>query len=160
MKRQICVALVFVCSISLSACSIVKGKGEAEKVAERFFQERIDNGWAGSSKYYSDLVFTGETKEQLTAIHRLVTKAMGRLENYLLTDWDISAKLHTNQISGIVVTLEYDTYYEKGRGSETLTFHKPFMGSDFLIIHHNFNSELIQKLINEGIERAASQDSV
>lgn len=156
MKKIIFIMLFSICSMSIFSCSVVKGKAEAEKVAGSLFQERIKNGWTGSDKYYSDIFFKGTTEQKWSNIQTLVTKAMGELKSYSLTTWNVQAKVHSDEISGTIVVLEYETSYEKGNGTETLTIHKPVMGGNFSIIGHNINSELIQKLIDKGIEQAAS----
>ena len=160
MRRAISIALVVIWALSISACNIGKGKEEAEQVAEQLFETRIDNGWSGTERFYSEAFFGGENREKWSTILRIVTKAMGRLENYTLSEWNVSTKFQTGEISGILVTLEYDTYYEKGTGRETLMIRKPFLGGEFLIISHHFNSDLIQQLIDKGIDQAASEDSV
>jgi hypothetical protein len=137
---------------------MVKGKGDAEKVAESLFNDRIQNGWAGTNKYYSELFWKATTEKKWANIQNLVLKAMGELKGFSLTTWKIQSKIHTNDISGTIVRLAYETEYENGKGTETLVLHKPVMGKKFSILGHNINSELIQQLIDKGIEHAASKD--
>ena len=85
---------------------------------------------------------------------------MGDLLGYSLSSWKVQKKVHTNQISGTFVVLMYETVYEKGKGIETLTIHKPLSGDNFAILGHNFNSEKIQELIEKGIEQAAARDDL
>lgn len=148
------------CCVSLFSCSIVEGKGEAEKVAESLFNERIQNGWNGTKKYYSSLFWKSTTEEKWANIQNLVLKAMGKPKNYSLNTWHIQSKVNTNEVSGTFVTLIYDIEYENGKGTEILVIHKPLTANNFSIIGHNFNSELIQQLIDKGIEQAASADGV
>jgi hypothetical protein len=158
MKKFICIIFCSICCLSLFACGLAKAKGEAEKVAESLFKERIQNGWSGSDKYYSDLFWKGTDKKKWHNIQKLVTKAMGKLKSYSLTTWNVQSKINTNEISGTVVRLLYETVYEKGKGTEALIIYKPVMGKQYSILGHNINSELIQKLIDKGIEQAASKD--
>lgn len=158
MKKFICIFLSLICFLSLFACGVVKGKGEAEKVAESLFNERIQKGWYGSEKYYSDLFWKNTTKEKWHNIQKIVTKAMGELKSFSLSTWNVQSKVHTNEISGTMVRLVYEAVYEKGKGTETLVLHKPVMGEKFAILAHNVNSELIHQLIYKGIEQAASGD--
>jgi hypothetical protein len=160
MKYFACTILFFVCTISLFSCSMVKGKGEAEKVAEAQFNDRMQNGWAGTNKYYSKLFWKNTSEKKWQNLEKLVSKAMGKPESYSLSNWNIQSKVNTNELSGTIVTLVYDVEYEKGKGAERLVLHKPLMGDEYSIIAHNFNSELIQELINKGIEQAASADGV
>jgi hypothetical protein len=152
------IGIVFV-FLSLFACGLVKGKGEAEKVAESLFQERINDGWLGSDRYYSDLFWKNTDEKKWSNIKNVVEKAMGDLESYSLTTWNVRSKINTNELSGTIVVLVYETVYREGKGTETLTIHKPLLGNEFSILGHNFNSERIQQVIDKGIEQAASGDS-
>lgn len=158
MKKHIYCIFFIICFLSLSSCGMVKGEGEAEKVAESLFSDRIQNGWAGTDKYYSELFWKSTTKKKWANIQNLVSKAMGELKGFSLTTWNIQSKIHTSEISGTIVRLVYETEYENGKGTETLVLHKPVMGKKFSVLGHNMNSELIQQLIDKSIEQAASED--
>ena len=160
MPKSLRIIVCAILSLSVVACGVVKGKAQAEKVAESLFQERISNGWTGSGKYYSDLFWKNTTKNKWSNIQKLVTLAMGDLKSYSLTTWNVKSKVNLNGGSGIVVVLVYATVYEKGEGTETLTIYKPLMGKKFAILGHNFNSDLLQKLIDKGIQRATSGRSI
>ena len=160
MKKHTCRILLAICFLSILSCSMVKGKGEAEKVAESLFNDRIHKGWSGTNKYYSELFWQNTTENKWATIQNLVSKAMGELNNFSLTTWNIQSKVNTNEISGTIVRFVYETEYENGKGTETLVLHKPVMGKEFSILGHNINSKLIQQLIDKGIEHAASEDSV
>ena len=102
------------------------------------------------------LVFWKATdRKKWSDINRLVVKAMGDLQSYSLTSWKVQSTVNTSQISGTIVVLVYDTHYEKGEGTETLTIHKPLAGGKFAILGHHFDSETIRQLIEKGIEQAA-----
>ncbi len=152
------IGIVFV-FLSLFACGLVKGKGEAEKVAESLFQERISDGWLGSDRYYSDLFWKNTGEKKWSNIKNLVEKAMGDLESYSLTTWNVQSKVNTRELSGTIVILVYETVYSEGKGTETLMIHKPLMGNEFSILGHNFNSERIQQMMDKSIEQAASGNS-
>ena len=139
---------------------MVKGKGAAEKVAESLFNQRIQNGWSGTNKYYSELFWENTSERKWASVQNLVSKSMGELKSYSLTSWNVQSTVNTNKISGTIVRLVYETEYENGKGTETLVIHKPLTGKEFSIIGHNINSELIQQLIEKGIEHAASIDGV
>lgn len=160
MSKSLRIIAFTIIGLSILACGVVKGKGEAEKVAESLFQERISDGWAGSGKYYSDLFWKGTTEKKWSNIQKLVTMAMGDLKSYSLTSWNVQSKVNSNGLSGTVVVLVYDTVYEKGNGTETLTIYKPLMDKKFAILGHNINSDLIQKLIDKGIEQATTGRSI
>jgi len=159
MKNAICTIAIVIVSLSLFSCGVIKGKGEAQKIAESLFQERINSGWFDSDRYYSDLFWENTDEKKWSNIKDIVTQALGDLESYSLTSWNVQSKVNTNAISGTIVVLEYETVYKKGIGTETLTIHKPLMGNEFSILGHNFNSKKIQQVIDNGIEQVVSGDS-
>ncbi len=145
---------------SLLACGMVKGKGEAEKVAQSLFKERIEKNTVSSSQHYSDLFWKNTSKKKWGNITNLVNSALGNLKSYNLQSWNINSKINTSQLSGTIVVLVYETVYEKGKGIETLGIHKPLMSEKYSIISHNFNSEKIQELIDKGIEQVTSENAI
>lgn len=158
MKRIyiILVAISFVGSFL--GCGLINGKGDAEKVAESFLEDRIANGgFGGDDKYYSDTFWQYTNENEWKNITRLVDKALGNLKSYSLTSWNTQSKFHTNQFSGTFVVLVYDTEYDKGKGQETLTMHKGMKDNDFLILGQHINSQKVQELLYRGIENVAAE---
>ena len=151
------IALVFICS--LVGCSLITGKEESEKVAKEFFQDRIANGGLGQNKYYSEIFWQHTNDQEWNRIKSLVSKALGDIKSYSLISWNVETKANTSELSGTFVVLVYDTEYEKGKGQETLTWHKKLTGSDYKIIAYNINSVEIQKLIDKGIEQVIGEES-
>ena len=137
----------------VSGCGLVTGKGDAEKVAESLLNERIENGGFGSNKYYSEIFWENTDNEKWEKIKRLVDNTMGDLKNYELNNWKVNSQAKTNDLSGTIVYLQYETEYEKGKGTETLTLFKPIMGEEYSVVGHHFNSPEIQKAIEKGIDQ-------
>lgn len=156
MKKALFTILFAACFLTLFSCSMVTGKGEAEDTAASFFKERIQNGWTETDHYYSKIFWDSTGIQKWSNIRNLVLKAMGPLKSFSLQTWNVQSKVHTNELSGTIVRLVYETEYEKGKGIETLVLHKPLTGKNFSIVGHNINSEQIQKLIDEGIQKAAN----
>ena len=139
-------------------CGLITGKGDAEKVAGSFLEDRIANGgFGGDDKYYSDIFWQYTDEHEWKNITRLVDKAMGNLNSYSLITWNTQSKFHTNQLSGTFVVLVYHTEYEKGKGQETLTMYKGVKDKDFLILGQHINSAKIQELLYRGIEQVAAE---
>jgi hypothetical protein len=160
MKRILCLFAIFFLVSAVCCCGLVSGKGDAERVAESLLNERIEKGGFGSDSYYSELFWKATEREKWENIKKLVDKAMGNLKSYKLQTWNITTQAKTNDLSGTVAVLVYDTVYEKGEGTETITVHKPLTGKAYSIIGHRFDSAEIQKLIDKGIEQATSTDSM
>lgn len=159
MKKFLCMVLLVSFSVSIFSCGMVKGKGEAEDVAESFLKERIENGWSGTDPYYSEIFWDATTHEKWGNIQNIVLKTMGELKTFSLESWNVQNQVHTNELSGTIVRLVYETEYEKGKGMETLVLHKSLLGKKFSIIGHTINSPQIQKVIEDGIQKAAVTSS-
>jgi len=156
MKKLVYAAALLLAISYAIGCSLATGKEDAEKVAESLLKERIEKGGFGSSTYYSELFWKNVESEKWENIKKLVDKAMGNLKSYKLNTWNVTTQAKTNDLSGTIVKLVYDTAYEKGTGVETIVFHKPITGNAYTIVAHYFNSAEIQKLVDQGIEQAAS----
>ncbi len=139
----------------ITSCGMVEGKKEAETVVSSFFDDRIANGGAGKDHFYSDEFFKYTTNEKWEHIKKIVMKANGNLKGYSLQTWNVHTKMHTSQLSGTFVILEYETNYENGSGIEKLTMHKGPNDSSFKILGHRYNSPEIMMLLEKGIENAA-----
>jgi hypothetical protein len=160
MKKLICaVATLLVISFALS-CGLVTGKGDAEKVAKSLLNERIEKGGFGSDTYYSEYFWKAVEREKWENLKKLVDKAVGNLKSYKLKTWNVTTQAKTNDLSGTIVKLVYDTVYEKGNGTETIILHRPIAGKTYTIVGHYFNSPEIQKLLDKGIEKAVSGDQL
>ena len=153
------IAIIFVGSIL--GCGLISGKGDAEKVAESFFRDRITNGgFAGHDKYYSDIFWQYTDEENWGNINHMVDKALGNLNSYSLKSWKAQSKVQVKHLWGTFVVLVYDTQYEKGSGQEKLTMYKGDNEADFLIMGNRINSPKIQKLKNKGIISQGSSEAL
>jgi len=157
MKKSIYVVSILLIIPFFSSCGLITGKGDAENIAESLLKERIENGGFGSDEYYSEIFWKNTDTGKWRMIKSLVDNAMGDLKSYKLKTWHVKTQAKTNELSGTIVNLVYDTVYEKGNVTETITLYKPIMGEKFSIIGHHFNSPEIQKLIDKGIEHAVSR---
>ena len=160
MKKTIYVVATLLIILFFSSCGLITGKGDAENIAEALLNERIKNGGFGSDEYYSEIFWKSTDNGKWEMIKNLVDNAVGDLKSYKLKTWNVKTQAKTNELSGTIVNLVYDTVYVKGNGTETITLYRPLMGEKFSIIGHHFNSPEIQKLIDKGIEHAASRSSV
>jgi hypothetical protein len=130
------IALLFV-SV-LFSCGLVSGKGDAEEVAEALLKERIEKGGFGSDTYYSEYFWKAVEPGKWENIKKLVDKAMGNLKTYKLQTWKVTTQAKTNDLSGTIVNLVYETVYEKGKGTETITLYKLLAGKTYSIVAHLF----------------------
>lgn len=158
MAKPILGIMVLFLLVSLYACNVVSEHGDAQDVAEAFLKERISaGGFEGPSEYYSDLFWQNTDDEKWNTIKTLTRRALGDLQNYSLSTWNIKKQVHSNQLSGTFVVFVFETEYEKGRGNEKLTMFKALNGEEFKILGHHIDSPEIQKLVQEGIENVVNQ---
>ncbi len=123
-----------------SGCGMVEGKAEAEVDARAFLDQRVADGGAGDASAYAAEFFEATTKEDWAEIKDLVVKANGNLKSYALMTFDVDANASTDKRNGVMVTLVYETTYERGNGQETLSLFRPEGGTKFEIIGHNYNT--------------------
>ena len=150
--------VVLTLGILVTGCGMVKGKEEAEAVAKAYMDHRIQNGGFGLREHYSGLFFKKAKPGEWEMVQALVDKSMGRLESYELKNWNVNSNAATgSDMNGTIVKLVYETAYEKGKGVDTITLHRPLNGSEFKIAGAHFNSERIQQTINEGIAKVVEE---
>ena len=157
MKLITKLALIF---LFIGGCGFSESIDETDELMKTFFENRIEEGTTGSSRFYSTL-FTESTGEQeWERIQSLVLKANGKLLSYEKTGWQVQKKTHTSELSGTFVHYSYNTTYELGEGIELISLVKNSDNPTFRIIKHTFNSSMIQDLINKGIDQAVDSDSL
>ncbi|OAN64635.1 hypothetical protein A8B79_00370 [Balneola sp. EhC07] len=127
---------------------------------DNFFKDRIENKHSGSERFYAESFLEKVDKKEWARIKTLVEKANGTLLSYEKTSWNINKRSNTNpDKSGTFIAYTYKTTYDNGAGTETITVLKNQNNPSFRIISHNFNSEMIQDVINQGIDQVTKEDS-
>jgi hypothetical protein len=101
-----------------SACSNFSGFDSARKVADKFFEDRFENGGVGRDEYYSQVFWENTDAARWQNIKKLVDLSLGQLQSYSLVSWNLQDKLPTGQLSGTFAVLVFETEYEKGSGLE------------------------------------------
>ena len=149
-----CIILLMVFS---SACSYFSGFDSARKVADKFFEDRFENGGVGRDEYYSKVFWDNTDAARWQNIKKLVDLSLGELQSYSLVSWNLQDKLPTDQLSGTFAILVFETEYEKGSGLEKLTLLKQGGWSEFEIVGHQIDSEQINEMVLKGIQKVAEQ---
>jgi hypothetical protein len=143
----------------INACSSVDGFDQARRVAKNFFEDRYENGGAGSDEFYSKVFWDNTDASQWRNIQKLVDLSLGEVLSYTLVSWNMQDKLPTSQLSGTFAVLVFETKYEKGSGREKLTLLQRSGWAEFEIVGHQFDSQLINEMVLEGIAKAAEQNA-
>lgn len=134
-----------------TACSYVSGFDSARQVADRFFEDRFQNGGVGRDEFYSPVFWENTDAARWQNIKKLVNLSLGELQSYSLVSWDLQDKLPTSRLSGTFAVLIFETEYDKGTGLEKLTLLKQGGGAEFEIVGHQIDSEQINEMVLKGI---------
>ncbi len=153
------------CGLMLLAAVFIGGCGALDKfdsariVAEHFFNDRFENGGAGSDEFYSKIFWDNTDAAEWRNIKKLVDLSLGKLQSYTLVSWKLKEQLPTGQLSGTFAVLVFETQYEKGSGQEKLTLLQRGGFAEFEIVGHQFDSRQINEMVLEGIAKAAEQNA-
>ena len=155
-RNSLCFFILMLMVFS-SACSNFSGFDSARKVADKFFEDRFENGGVGRDEYYSQVFWENTDAARWQNIKKLVDLSLGQLQSYSLVSWNLQDKLPTGQLSGTFAVLVFETEYEKGSGLEKLTLLKQSGWSEFEIVGHQIDSEQINEMVLKGIQKVAEQ---
>jgi hypothetical protein len=153
------------CGVMILAAVFIGGCGSMDKfdharsVADNFFEDRFENGGAGSDEFYSKIFWDNTDAAEWRHIKKLVDLSLGGLQSYTLVSWKLKEQLPTGQLSGTFAVLVFETQYEKGSGQEKLTLLQRGGLSEFEIVGHQFDSRQINEMVLEGIAKAAEQNA-
>jgi len=154
MRTKVIVLFVLLLGLCFASCGIFMGKKGAEKAANQYLQDRVQNGGYGDKSYYSKDFWKATDEAKWSQITSLVDVTMGKLKGYKLKDWNVSdKKIMGTGLSGTVAVLLYDTEYENGKGVETITMFRKAGESSYSIKAIHFNSDKIKKYINESLQK-------
>ncbi len=159
-ESQAFIYFVIFLGVIISGCGFSESLNESDAVMDNFFKDRIENKHSGSERFYAESFLEKIDKEEWSRIKNLVEKANGALLNYEKTSWNINKRSNTNaDESGTFIAYVYKTVYDNGEGTETITVLKNQNNPSFRIISHNYNSKMIQDVINQGIDQVTKEDS-
>ena len=148
---------VVVWMLCSSACSYINGFDSARQVADRFFEDRFENGGVGRDEYYSKVFWDNTDHARWQNIKKLVNLSLGELQSYSLLSWNLQDQLPTSQLTGTFAVLVFETEYEKGSGLEKITLLRQDGWDKFEIVGHQIDSEQINEMILKGIQVVADQ---
>ena len=143
----------------IGGCNYVGELDNACKAADRFFEDRFENGGAGSDRFYSKVFWDNTDAAEWRNIKKLMDLSLGELQSYALVSSNLQDQLPTSQLSGTFAVLVFETEYEKGSGREKLTLLKRGGGAEFEIVGHQIDSQQINEMVLKGIEKAAEQNA-
>jgi len=143
----------------INGCGSLDGFDQAKKVAKNFFEDRYENGGAGSDEFYSKVFWDNTDASQWRNIQKVVDLSLGELLSYTLVSWNMQDQLPTSQLSGTFAVLVFENKYEKGSGREKLTLLQRSGWAEFEIVGHQFDSQLINEMVLKGIAKAAEQNA-
>ncbi len=140
-------------------CNFSENLDEANSFIDSFFEQRIKEDSIAPLGFYADS-FAENDPAEWERIKTLVEKANGDVISFEKINWQLNNKASTSELSGTFVNYSFKVVYENGEGIERITLLKNSDNPTFKIIGHNYNSEMIQNLVNQGIENAINSDSL
>jgi hypothetical protein len=158
LKKIACFLIIWL-PVIFGGCGFVNGFDNAQKVAERFFEDRFVNGGAGSDEFYSSVFWDNTDANEWQNIQKLMALSLGDLQSYSLISWNLQDKIHPGGLAGTIAVLIFETEYDKGSGHEKLTLLKRSGRGEFEIVGHQIDSEQINEMVLKGIERVAEQNA-
>ena len=158
LTNGLCILIILLAGL-IGGCNYVSGFEDASKAADRFFEDRFENGGAGSDGFYSKVFWDNTDAAGWRNIKKLVDLSLGELQSYTLVSWNLQDQLPTSQLSGTFAVLVYETEYEKGSGHEKLTLLKRGGWAEFEIVGHQIDSPQINEMVLRGIAKAAEQNA-
>ncbi len=72
-----CCCFIILFAGLISACSSVDGFNQARRVAKNFFEDRFENGGAGSDEFYSKVFWENTDVSQWRDIQKVVDLSLG-----------------------------------------------------------------------------------
>jgi hypothetical protein len=149
--------LILLCAGFINGCGSVDGLNRARRAAEIFFEDRFENGGAGSDQFYSKVFWDNTDPTEWRNIKKLVDLSLGELQSYTLVSWNLKEQLPTSQLPGTFAVLVFKTEYEKGSGHEKLTLLQRSGWAEFEIVGHQIDSQQINEMVLDGIAKVAEQ---
>lgn len=147
----------------LTGCSIVKGKEEAEVLAEDYFKVRIEKEEFPYELLDTAFLKTAEDTLEWKRVINLVKTANGKTKSYELHTWNVNKQANygtRKQLpNGTNVMLVYKVTYDNGTGYERLKINRPLNGDEFKIIGINYQSQMIEEFTNKSIDSSLESES-
>jgi len=159
LTKGLCILTILLAGL-IGGCNYVSGFDDASKAADRFFEDRFENGGAGSDGFYSKVFWDNTDAAEWRNIKKLVDLSLGELQSYTLVSWKLRDQLPTGQLSGTFAVLVFETEYEKGLGHEKLTLLQRSGWAEFEIVGHQIDSQQINEMVLNGIEKAGDLNTL
>ena len=135
-KRILLLTLIAGMLVTVSSCSLTKGKEIGEHAVVQFHNQ-FNAGQYREIYAQSDEGFRKATSEADTvALFDAVRRKLGSVKNSNQTGWHVNATP-----TGTLVSLTYDVEFSEGKGTEQFVFH--LSGDKALLFNYNVNSPLL-----------------
>lgn len=122
-------------------CKFSNDMDAAEKVAETFFERRIDvGGFKGDEWFYTEEFWSKTNEEHWNLIENSSNSILGDLKKYDLTSWEVYNNYNVDETSGTMIVLLYNTEYENGNGWEKITLYRGHQEENFMILGRRIDS--------------------
>jgi hypothetical protein len=140
MRVLLAVLIASLAGTLLSGCGMGEAKGEAELVAQAYFDCIQKADFDGAMELFSAKFFQATPREEWRVMQEKIGEKLGGLQSYKLVQWNVF-KGKKSGLSGIIVELGYEATYEKYPAQVLIVAYKPVGGEEFGIISMNVNSQ-------------------
>jgi hypothetical protein len=141
MRVLLAVLIVGLAGTFLSGCGFGKAKGEAELVAQAYFDCIQKSDLDASMELFSAKFFQETSREDWRTMQEKVSEKLGPLQSHKLARWNVFKGTKRGGLSGTAVELGYEVTYEKYPAQVLMVVYKPTGRTDFQIISMNINSQ-------------------
>ncbi len=135
------VLIVGLAGTVLSGCGMGAAKGEAELVAQAYFDCIQKSDLDGAMEVFSAKFFQETSREDWRTVLEKVSEKLGPLQSYKLVRWNVFKGTKPGGLSGTLVQLGYQVTYQKYPAQVLMVVHKPVGGGEFQIVSMNINSQ-------------------
>jgi hypothetical protein len=141
MRVLLAVLIVSLAGTLLSGCGLGKAKGEAELVAQAYFDCIQKSDFDGATEVFSSKAFQETSREDWRTMQEKISEKLGPLQSYKLVNWNVFKGTKPGGLSGTIVNLGYEVTYEKYPAQVAMVVYKPLGRGEFQIVSMNINSQ-------------------
>ena len=121
---------------TIACASVADAKGEAERVAMRYFGAVQADQFDEVLPLYAPEFFDKTPRDVWLQFLKNVNTRLGNLKSYELIRWEVRANVSSVR-TGTITILEYKATYSKQTAVERLTIFRPSQGGEAKILGHN-----------------------
>jgi len=124
----------------VAGCGIASAKGDAELVAQSYFDRTRNHDYDAAMGLFSDSFFKQTARDDWRLMLEKIDQKLGPVQSYKLIGWHVFQGTRVGGISGTTVDLSYEAKHEKYPAQVLIVVNKPPGGREYRIVSMNINS--------------------